>query len=367
MENLIEPNIHPILVHFAYALSVTAFISYLLATFSPAGKWRDTLQPAANWMLAFGALAIIATIAAGFQAYYTVNHDTPSHAAMTTHRNWAVPSGTAILLLALWRWTTRGKPASAMFIALLAAAALSLSVTAWWGGNIVYGHGLGVKSMPVVTGEGHDHEHAPGQGHGDKADAQDTAGHDNSDGHHDENASDETSVDGHDDSDGHHDDPKPAADVPEGHDNSDGHHDAEEATVAAEIVAEAGSPEAIVDAYGAALRTGDKTALRALLAPNVIIAEGGGAERSVDEYAGHHMPADMAFTAAVEFVLKKRDVIADGDMATVISESQIHGEYKGETIHSRMMETMVLKRDNDRWRIVHIHWSSAPITGEHEH
>ena len=344
MENMIEPNIHPILVHFAYALSITAFISYVLASFSPSGKWRETLRPAADWMLAFGALAIIATIAAGFQAYYTVAHDGPSHAAMTTHRNWAVPSGVAIVLLALWRWTSRAKPASAIFITLLAAAALSLSVTAWWGGKIVYGHGLGVSRMPVVTGEGHDHEHAPGQEHGDNAGAQNPAEHDNSDGHHD----DDMKEDG-------------------GHDNSDGHHDNDAAMAAPMPVIVADTPEAAVEAYGAALRAGDEGALRALLSPTVIIAEGGGAERSVDEYAGHHMPADMAFTVAVEFALKKRDVIANGDMATVVSESQIHGGYKGEIVHSRIMETMVLKREGDGWRIVHIHWSSAPITDEHEH
>jgi len=358
MENLIEPNIHPILVHFAYALSMTAFISYLLAAVSPAGKWRETLQPAADWMLAFGALSIVATIAAGFQAYYSVDHDAPSHAAMTTHRNWAVPSGAAILLLALWRWTTRSKPASAVFIALLTAAALSLSVTAWWGGKIVYGFGLGVKSLPVVTGDGHDHEHG---GDAKKSGDSDAAksDHDDSDGHHDAKAgkdadatAPETAAKSHDHDEGGHD---------------DGGHDNDATNSASATIAETGSPEAAVDAYGAALRAGDEAALRALLAPNVIIAEGGGAERSVDEYAGHHMPADMAYTAAVEFALKKRDVIASGDMATVISESQIHGEYKSETIHSRMMETMVLKREDDRWRIVHIHWSSAPIKGEDEH
>lgn len=127
------------------------------------------------------------------------------------------------------------------------------------------------------------------------------------------------------------------------------------------------SPEAVVDAYGEALKTKDEAAVRALLAPDVIIAESGGAERSVDEYAGHHMPADMAFTAAVDFILKKRDVIANDHLATVISESQVHGTYRDKNVHSRMMETIVLRRDDDRWRIVHIHWSAAPISGEHEH
>ena len=46
--DLIEPNLHPILVHFAYALSLTAFASYVLAAFSPVERWRETLRPAAD-------------------------------------------------------------------------------------------------------------------------------------------------------------------------------------------------------------------------------------------------------------------------------------------------------------------------------
>ena len=202
----------------------------------------------------------------------------------------------------------------------------------------------------MVTGDGHDHDH------GTTAKAENEG-------------MDMTSpdADGHDDSDGHHDATEPAAAAADSHDNSDGHHDGDKALSAPGRAVDDGSPEAAVEAYGVALRAGDETVLRALLAPDVIIAEGGGAERSAEEYAGHHMPADMAFTAAVEFALKKRDVIAGDGLATVISESQIHGDYKGEKIHSRMMETMVLRRIDGRWRIVHIHWSSAPITGDHEH
>lgn len=120
---------------------------------------------------------------------------------------------------------------------------------------------------------------------------------------------------------------------------------------------------AVVDAFSAALRTGDATAVQRLMAPDVIIAESGGVERSFDEYAGHHLPGDMAFTAAVAFTLQQRDVIVDGDMATVISRSEVHGQYRDRQIHSNSMETMVLRRTHGQWRIVHIHWSSSPISG----
>jgi len=135
MGGFIEPNIHPVLVHFAYALTVSSALAYLACRLLPAGGWRDSLKPAADWMLAIAAVAVIATIAAGFYAYYTVAHDAPSHEAMTTHRNWAVPSGLLVLALGSWRWFSREKAPGGLFAATMAAAAFLLSVTAWWGGS----------------------------------------------------------------------------------------------------------------------------------------------------------------------------------------------------------------------------------------
>lgn len=306
MENLIEPNIHPLLVHFAIALTMTAALAYVLTWIPAASRWRASLTPAADWMLAFAAVAVVATVAAGFQAYYAVAHDAPSHAAMTTHRNWAVPTGAAILALAVWRWFGRTSPPSVLFATLIVAGAVLIAVTGWWGGKLVFAHGLGVASLPQAEEAGHDHEHG--------AQAE-----------HEEGAAQ----------------PTPAA-AP-------------------------GTPQAVVDALAAALRVGDAAAVERLMAPNVLIAESGGIERSFVEYASHHMPADMAFSAAVQFTRESRDVIAEGDTATIISRSRAEGQFQNRAIHSRMMETMVLRRIDGQWRIVHIHWSSAPITGDHEH
>ncbi|WP_416877445.1 DUF2231 domain-containing protein [Litorimonas sp.] len=350
MSGFLEPNIHPVLVHFAYALSLSAFGIYIVGRLLPAGPRKESTQPAGDWMLALGALAIIGTIAAGFYAYYTVAHDGPSHAAMTTHRNWAVPSGTAILILAVWRYLSRAKPPGGLFLGLLAAAVLSLSVTAWWGGNIVYKYGLGVQSLPTGTGDGHDHDHGSAgetgkteQSH--DADIAEGGAHDNSDGHHD--AVQATSD---------------AMAAPNGHDNSDGHHDGE--TVSSEETdIPANDATSVVDQFGQALRSGNVSALKALLSPNVVIAEGGNAERSYAEYASHHMKSDMAYTSNITNNTLKRDVIQGKDMATVITQSEMVGNYKGESVHNRMMETMVLRRKDGVWKIAHIHWSSSPLSG----
>lgn len=307
MENLIEPNIHPLLVHFTIALTLMAAASYVLARFPFMSRWQASLAPAADWMLAFAAISVIATVAAGFQAYYSVAHDNPSHAVMTTHRNWAAPTALVILVLAVWRWRGRKAAPSMMFTALSVVAAVLLTVTAWWGGRLVFGHGVGVARLPEVSDESQPHEHV-------------------------------------------------AANAP-----------SRPAPTAAPSAAAPNTPEGVVEAFGAALSAGDEAALRRLLAPDVVIAESGGVESSFDEYAGHHMPADMAFSAAVQFTLEDRNVIAEGDTATVISRSRTEGQFQNRAIHSRMMETMVLRRSGGQWRIVHIHWSSAPITGEHEH
>lgn len=333
MNFLIEPNIHPVFVHFAYALMTAGAAALLIVALAPASPRRESLKIAGDWMIAFGALAILATVAAGFQAYYSVAHDGPSHEVMTTHRNWAVPTAIVLLGLSFWRWRRRKDHPSAVFALAFLAAAMSLSVTAWWGGRLVYGHGIGVASLPAA--EGADHDHGGGDVEGRDSDPM-TTDHD----------------DAHDHDGDQHMDEAAAPD---------------ESALAPLDAGYPETPEAVVEAFAAALRAGDEDAVRQLLNPDAIIAESGGAERSLDEYAGHHLPADMAFTAAVETTLKDRHVIAGETMATVISESQIHGAYKGKTIHSRMMETMVLRREGERWRIAHIHWSSAPITGEHEH
>ena len=129
----------------------------------------------------------------------------------------------------------------------------------------------------------------------------------------------------------------------------------------------ASTPAETVDAFGTALRSGDAAAVKKLLAEDVLIAESGGAERSLAEYAGHHMPADMAFSKAVASTIKNRRVFEGGAQATVVTEAISKGTWRDKPVHSRLMETMTLQKTGDSWRIVHIHWSSAKIEDHGEH
>lgn len=124
-------------------------------------------------------------------------------------------------------------------------------------------------------------------------------------------------------------------------------------------MSEAAAPAvAAVDAFHAALGSGDAAAVLALLAEDVVVLEEGGAERSRDEYAGHHLPADMTFAAATTAEITRRAAWVQGDVAWVLTEGRTTGAFNDRPVDRLTAETMVLHRDGDAWRIRHIHWSS---------
>jgi ketosteroid isomerase-like protein len=131
------------------------------------------------------------------------------------------------------------------------------------------------------------------------------------------------------------------------------------ADVQSALPASAVEAAATVDAFHAALDRGDRPAALALLAPDALIFEAGGAERTRDEYAAHHLAADMAFSKAVPSRLVRRSGGSDEPFAWVASEGRTTGTWKGKPVDSVSTETMVLRRSGDGWSIVHIHWSSA--------
>lgn len=121
------------------------------------------------------------------------------------------------------------------------------------------------------------------------------------------------------------------------------------------------TPVATVNAFHTALASGDTRAALGLLAEDVLIFESGGVERNRAEYANHHLGADAAFSAAVQRTLVSRSHGEEDSSAWVTSVETIAGTYRGRAINSRSVETMLLRKVGNDWRIAHIHWSSADI------
>jgi len=117
---------------------------------------------------------------------------------------------------------------------------------------------------------------------------------------------------------------------------------------------------AVVDRFHDALRKGDTEAAQSLLAEDALIFEAGGAERGKAEYAAEHLAADAAFSKAVPAVITRRAGGVNGKQAWMATEGRITGSSNGKPIDRVTTETMVLQQGSGGWRIVHIHWSSAP-------
>ncbi|MCF6197849.1 MAG: DUF2231 domain-containing protein [Hyphomicrobiaceae bacterium] len=144
------PNWHPIFVHFTVALLlVSAGLFVFLSVVPGNAPWQSNLLVVARWNLWIGAAITIITLLAGWQAYNSVAHDSPSHAAMTGHRNWALFTASFFGILTLWSFYLRKEmQGNRLFSTLIFLAAIMLLTTAWKGGEVVYRYGLGVMSLP---------------------------------------------------------------------------------------------------------------------------------------------------------------------------------------------------------------------------
>jgi len=125
------------------------------------------------------------------------------------------------------------------------------------------------------------------------------------------------------------------------------------------------APVAVVEAFHAALKSGDPSSALKLLSVSASIYEQGFIDQTRSDYAGAHIAADAAFAQATELQVLERRIIWLGDNAAcVISRTQTKGSFQGHPINLVGTETMVLQRSGNSWNIEHIHWSAHPAEGE---
>ena len=147
----IIPNIHPFLVHFTVALISVALLALILSAITV--RWKELskeLSIVFRWSLWLCAIFSIATIVAGFYAYYSVEHKDVSHAVMKTHRNWGIAAFVVIELMAIWlaiQLIKKGQIRILFCLGVFIAFSL-VSISGWYGAELVFRYGVGVISRP---------------------------------------------------------------------------------------------------------------------------------------------------------------------------------------------------------------------------
>lgn len=167
------PNWHPLFVHFTVSTLSLATVFYILAYALRNNGSYEKIKTFADWNCWLGSGFAVVTAIAGWFAYNSVAHDTPSHEAMTDHRNWALATLALFAVVAIWSFLRKraDKKVNVVFLIVVLLAFTLLGSAAWRGGEVVYRYGLGVMSLPVAEegSDGHDHEHATGSGHDKKS------------------------------------------------------------------------------------------------------------------------------------------------------------------------------------------------------
>jgi ketosteroid isomerase-like protein len=118
-------------------------------------------------------------------------------------------------------------------------------------------------------------------------------------------------------------------------------------------------PADVVDAFHAALRAKNTAGALSLLDRGLVVFEFGAVDPTVEAYAFQHLPFDMDVAAATQWNLETRRVGGEGNERWVLSTYRVTGKQRdGSPIDLITLETVILRRTGDLFRIVHFHWST---------
>lgn len=123
-------------------------------------------------------------------------------------------------------------------------------------------------------------------------------------------------------------------------------------------------PTEVVDAFYEAMGRGDRTAVLAQLSADVVIYEQGFAELSRDGYAKGSLANDLTFASVVKREVLKREAWEEGNLAWVLTQALVTGDFGENRLELQNAETLVLRRTDLGWKIVHIHRSTHPRSSE---
>lgn len=138
------PNIHPLIVHIPIALLTFSALFDILSLVTR----RQEFERTAWWALLAGFVGLGMTVATGLFAEATVSIPDKARAAFETHEQLAFAAAAVYCILLLWRiahrsFLPRNRPW--LFVALSLLGVLFVWITAWFGGELVFRHGVGVQ------------------------------------------------------------------------------------------------------------------------------------------------------------------------------------------------------------------------------
>lgn len=113
-----------------------------------------------------------------------------------------------------------------------------------------------------------------------------------------------------------------------------------------------------LDTYDLAIAKKDVDTVRNLLAPDVLLYEHSVRnDGATDVFENHLKPEILEGTLQLSF--SDLRIAAGTDLALVTRQYRVRGRFEGREIDASGNETLVWKKSNGQWKILHIHYSHA--------
>lgn len=138
------PGLHPLFVHFPIAL-FTAGVAFDIAA---AIMRTSELQRTGWWCQLVASVSLIGTVVTGLIAESLVNIPDAARETFEAHEQYAFIAAAGAALLLFWRIASRTALPKGRVVAYLGAYLLFVAllwVAAWYGGELVYRFGVGVR------------------------------------------------------------------------------------------------------------------------------------------------------------------------------------------------------------------------------
>jgi ketosteroid isomerase-like protein len=112
-----------------------------------------------------------------------------------------------------------------------------------------------------------------------------------------------------------------------------------------------------LESFYSAMKAGDATKAMTFIAPDAVFVESGRLETRA-EYEKNHLPNDIAFERQVTGKRGQWQVKMEADTAWAIATTDFDGTFDGSPVSFISAQLAVLTRQDGRWLIRSVHWSS---------
>lgn len=140
---------HPMMVHFTIALVITGLLCELAWIFLKNDVFRET----SKWNLTFAFVAALLTVITGLMAEDAVTMSPAAADVFETHETIGYLILGLVAILFVWRLLRNNiyyQKYSVLFAVLFVIAAIVVLIGAYFGGELVFSYGVGVKTAALA-------------------------------------------------------------------------------------------------------------------------------------------------------------------------------------------------------------------------